>query len=284
MISFTKYADNRKEIKMSDKKEHNYQFTELSVEELTRKLFDTTQLLNESNLALKRSQKQQLEMYLNVSHDLRTPLTVIKNTVEMLIQHHPETSEELDESLSFINNKLDHLNTMVNNILLITSLDSGKTQIHMETINAGHYLEDFFYQIEADELYANRKLVLDVPEDFAYEINIDPKLLAKALEELFTNALRFTTDGATITLSAAPCNSQELLITVADTGCGIPAEHLQDIFERTYMLDTSRTPDEHTGNGLGLPLVRSILSRMNANITCESNLGKGSCFTMHFPL
>jgi len=171
------------------------------------------------------------------------------------------------------------LEALINNLFLLTTLENTAIPFHFEPIGIGMFLEDFFFNCEADKKYDNRELILDVPPDMDAILSIDTAQFIRVLDNLFSNALKYSEDGATITLSAAQSDSA-VTISVTDTGIGMTPEQCEKVFDRSYMASPARTPSAKTGCGLGLSIVKTIVERHGGTITCSSEAGKGSTFTI----
>lgn len=267
-----------------DKKKTEFIKPELSVEELSVALYLASQKLEKLNEELMRSKKELTDIFINISHDLRSPITAIRNSMEYLLSMDSLDSEEALVTLKQMYHKVEYLEQMISDVFLLSSIDSSSNIFHFETVTIGAFLDDFFFGCDADYKYAKRRLCLNVPEDFPYKVTIDCRMLLRVLDNLFTNALKYSKDGASIILSASITGKDTLLISVADTGFGIAPEHIKKVFDRTYMVSYARTPGQSTGCGLGLAIAKSIVENHGGSIWCESELGKGSCFKFTLPV
>lgn len=260
-----------------------FQVPELSVEELTLALYKANHKLSDTILKLKESERMRLELFSNLSHDLRSPITTIRCYVEYLLSFQTLDENEVFLALNQMQDKLLSLDHLMNEILLITTLDSKtKDDLLLTLIPIGSYLEDFFYSCNEDKKYAERNLILQIPDNFNYYVSIDTKLFDRALDNLFTNALKYSKFGDSITLAVYQ-SEDRIIITVADTGIGIEEKYIKKIFERTYMISDARTPDQTMRYGLGLSIASAIISKHNGEIWCESLPGKGSTFYISLP-
>lgn len=257
---------------------------ELSSEELSRALYETSVKLQQANKELTEIHNQQRELFLNISHDLRAPVALAKSSIEAMIIHQPESKEEIHQGLELIDRRISQMEKMVNDIFMLASLDAKRIPFHPEIINIGLFLEDIYYMYDADELFSSRDLALDIPMEFPYDVNLDPDLFTKVIDNLFMNALKFTSDNDTIALSSYPISDDMLCIKVTDSGIGIAPEHVEHIFDRSYMVEDARTPGSNKGHGLGLSIVSSIVELHGGTITCESEYGVGTSFLINMPI
>ena len=257
---------------------------ELSTEELNKALYETSVKLQEANKELTDIHNQQKELFLNISHELRAPVALAKSSIEAMLIHQPDSKEEIHKELDLVYKRISQMEKMVNDIFTLASLDAKRIPFHPEVLNLGLFLEDLFYMFEADELFSKRDLALDFPVDFPYEVSIDPDLFTKVLNNLFMNALKFTNESDTITLSAYPASDNMICIKITDSGIGIKEEHITHIFDRSYMVEDARTPGLNKGHGLGLSIVKSIVELHGGTITCESKYGEYTSFIINIPI
>lgn len=250
-------------------------------EELEKALLQANEELSRANEKLYRQEQERMELFRNLSHDLRAPMTALASTVGLLREKKDMDEKEYQELLDLMERRLKNLNSMLDEIFLLGQMDSPKQVLSMECIDAGVLLEEFYYSCEADAKYAERELSLDLPENFACMVQVDPQKMVRVLDNLFTNALRYSRKGDGIALAAERKNGR-LQIRVSDTGMGILPEDLPHVFERTYRADRSRTPGDG-GHGLGLAIAKSIMERHGGSIWCESVPERGSTFFLELP-
>ena len=213
----------------------------------------------------------------NVSHEIRTPATVIAGFAETLL------SLDLDdktrrEYLSAILRQSETMGRLVGDLLLLASLERAADRLDESAIELQPLLESLVY--EARALSGGR-------HDISLKFEGPPRLMAvpaeieSAVRNLVTNAVRYTPDGGVITVSWR-ARDDEGWLAVHDTGIGISTEHLPRITERFYRVDRSRSRDTG-GTGLGLAIVKRIANRHHASLRIDSEPGKGSVFTLRFP-
>lgn len=267
---------------MSETK-NRFEKPELSVAELSHALYEVNLKLQEANRKLQEQEKQRLEFYANISHDLRAPVTALSNSVEYMLSNKQLTQEEMLETLSIMQKRTNYMEHLINDIFLLSSLDSSDNRVHKEQVDMRFLLEDYFYMCEADSRYEQAKLILAIPDDLQITLFVDPALMQRVLDNLFTNALKYAKNTPHITLGAYIEHNQ-FIIYVEDQGIGIAKKHLTKIFDRSYMIAKSRTPNSQTSSGFGLSIVKSIIEHHNGTISCESDLGKGSRFIIRLPL
>ena len=252
--------------------------------ELERALLEMNEELSKANEKLRRQDVERMELFRNLSHDLRAPMTALVSTIGLLREKRDMEEKEYEELLNLMERRLKNLSAMWEEIFLLGQMENPELKLNLETIDAAALLEEFFYSCEADRKYENRDLELILPRDLNCMIHVDPQKLVRVLDNLFSNALRYSKDGDGITLEAKlNAKGKELLIIVRDTGMGILPEDLPHVFERSYRADRSRTPGDG-GHGLGLAIAKSIMERHGGSIWCESEPEKGSSFYLKLPV
>ena len=217
----------------------------------------------------------------DVSHELMTPLTAMRGYLETVSMRalalDPETR---DRYLSIINDETRRVELIVQDLLDLARMEGGGDSLDMQDVP----LEDLFGRVVArhgrEAALKGVTLKTDVAPG-AEIVSGDPMRLEQALQNLAANALRHTSKGGSVELTAVP-GHKEVTITVRDTGTGIAPEHLAHVFDRFYKADASR-PGEAAGSGLGLSIVKAIIERHRGNISVASGPGKGTEFTVRLP-
>ena len=228
----------------------------------------------------------------NVSHELRTPLTAIRGYAETLLSEDATRTKAQEQFVVKIFNHATRLSRLVSELLELSRLESGdvelkRTPCHLNTFHKP--ILDVF-----EPLLEESGLVLkwEIPESLL-EVNIDQQLFMQVFVNLIDNAIKYTPDGGTITVSAGigmrgafegvDVTSEEIIVRVQDTGIGIPMESQPRVFERFYRVDKGRAR-EMGGTGLGLAIAKHIVRCHNGEIWLESSLGEGSVFHVAIPL
>ncbi|NLO09105.1 MAG: HAMP domain-containing histidine kinase [Clostridiales bacterium] len=256
---------------------------ELTVEDLTVALHQANLKLREANRRLVDSEKKRTELLANISHDLRSPITTLRGYVEYLLSYNLQDHEEVLFILNQMYKKFLSLDYLLNEMFMITSLDALAEMIILIPYQIKKCLVDFFISCEKDKKYAKRRLSLEIPEDFTYYVLLNVEMFERVLDNLFTNALKYSKENDEI-LMQATLRGREITIAITDTGIGIEEDMLTRIFEHTFMISDSRTPEDAKGCGLGLSIASSIMEKHKGRIWCESTLGKGSTFYLSLPI
>lgn len=216
----------------------------------------------------------------SVSHELRTPLTSIKAYAETMLYDKNMTDQTKFEFLQIINEESDRLTNLINGILEISKIESGTIEIIRSRVKAADVLkrgaEELRHVAEKKHIAFNCDIDENIPELLG-----DENKIHSMFTNLITNAIKFTPENGAITVSAK-MRGDELVIKVSDTGMGIPQNDLNKIFGRFYRVH--RPGKQIQGTGLGLAIVREIVLRHDGRIDVESEIDKGSTFTIYLPV
>jgi PAS domain S-box-containing protein len=216
----------------------------------------------------------------SVSHELRTPLTSIKAYAETMLCDKNMTADTQQEFLKIIDEESDRLTNLINGILEISKIESGTIEIVRTRVKAADVLKRGAEELRhvAEKKHITLKCDID---DNLPEFLGDENKIRSMITNLVTNAIKFTPENGAITVSAKMCND-ELVVKVSDTGMGIPKDDLNKIFGRFYRVH--RPGQQIQGTGLGLAIVREIVLRHDGRIDVESEINKGSTFTVYLPV
>lgn len=235
-------------------------------------------------LEAEKTEKIKTEFISNVSHELRTPLNIILNTCRLLtIKIHTSDidKEYFTEKLGYINKNSNRLLRLVNNILDVTRLDSGFIVPYFKSQNIVEVIEDTVLSVVDLAKSHNIEIIFDTCEEEIITA-IDELKIERALLNLLSNAIKFTLPGGTIYVSIK-LNFKNIVIDIKDTGIGIPESYLPFIFERFKQVDSSFTRFNE-GSGLGLSIVKGLITLHNGTINVISSEGVGSTFTIILPI
>ena len=212
----------------------------------------------------------------NVSHEMKTPIAVIKNYAQ-LMQTGSGTEEERLEYARNIEEAAGRLSSLISNILRLNKLENQRIDPEIERYDLCGQLEECILNFE--ELWDEKELELEVDMDENAVIQADKSLMELVWNNLLSNAAKFTGPGGCVAVRQS-VSEEYVEVAVTDTGCGMSKESVRHIFDKFYQGDTSHSKE---GNGLGLALVRRILILMNGEISVVSEEGKGSIFTVRIP-
>ncbi len=224
------------------------------------------------------------QLLANVSHDMRTPLGAILGYTEMLDAgvFTPLNAEQA-EATRAIASSSQRLLDFVNNLLSQAQIETGKIILNATPFKPEKILDSLGSEISLARTQG-LNVATKIDENLPEIILCDPYWLGQILHNLLSNAIKFTPAGGEINIDLLRMDEKKWALRVADTGKGIPLEAQEYIFESFRQVDASLTRETHTGSGLGLSIVNHLVRLMNGEIELESEVGKGSIFTIHLPL
>jgi two-component system, OmpR family, phosphate regulon sensor histidine kinase PhoR len=215
----------------------------------------------------------------NISHELRTPLASIKALTDTLLDGALENQDDAKHFLNQMEDELDSLTQMVEELLELSRIESGRFPLQLESVSSQTLLETSYERLRIQMDRADLRVTISCPPDLPL-VKADPGRIAQVLGNLLHNAIKFTPTHGEIKLSAQ-LGGEELVFQVGDNGVGIPADELQRVFERFYKADRSRSGG---GTGLGLAIARHLVEAHGGRIWVDSIEGRGSTFYFTLPL
>jgi len=227
---------------------------------------------------LKQVDHLRKELIANISHDLRTPLSVIHGYVETIsIKKDTITTEEHEKYLNIILKSTERLKDLVSDLFQLSQLEARQVEPHLETFAIAELISDLTskYQVLANAKKINLKSNI---EDQQALVRADLALMERVMQNLLDNALQHTPENGEIALSVSAKNAQ-VSVAVSNTGEGIPENELEQIFDRYY----TKSSKEATGAGLGLAIVKNILEIHNSVIQVKSKIQEGTTFFFNLP-
>ncbi len=228
---------------------------------------------------LQELDKSKSRFFANISHEFRTPLTLIKGPIEHLEQH-SGTNLSLD-TIKMIRRNANRLLQMVNQLLDLSKIDEGSLKLTFTEGDVFKCLRAATSSFNSHAAQRNIDYKVQIPQGSLWA-SFDRDKLENILYNLLGNAFKFSEDNSSISFLAS-CGKTTLQLVVTDTGKGIPEEKLPLIFERFYQADDRTTRDKE-GSGIGLSLSRDLIKLMGGSINVTSEVGKGTIFTVQFPL
>lgn len=251
--------------------------------------FDTDQpILELSELAktleytkdeLSKTENLRRELLANVSHDLKTPLTMIKAYAEMVRDVTYKDDTKRTKDLNIIIEETDRLNVLVNDILELSKIQSGTQKLTIEQFDLEKFVKNIIKRY--DIMSENKKYKFKVSINKNIIVSADRKRIEQVMYNLINNAINYTGDDKKIIISALELENT-VRIEVKDTGKGIDKEELENIWDKYYKIDKTHSR-EQVGSGVGLSIVKNILINHNCNYGVESIKGNGTTFYFELP-
>ena len=216
----------------------------------------------------------------NASHELKTPLATIKILVESMIYQEDMDPHLRQEFLTDINKEIDRLSSVVGDLLTLVHIDSHKLRLRREMMVFSETVRDTVKRLTPLAKKRKQEIITKISD--GCEMFADPGKLSQVCYNIIENAIKYTPDGGTITVTLKR-TGRDAVLEIADTGVGIPQEDIQHVFDRFYRVDKARSRDTG-GTGLGLSIVQQIVRLHAGSITVESQRGKGTTFIVQLPV
>ena len=232
---------------------------------------------------LEEATHAKLVFFTNVSHDFRTPLTLVADPVEQLLEDKALTPRQ-QSLLKVVHKNVHILLRLVNQILDFRKYENDKLELVRANMNLRVQLQEWSHSFQTLALKKHIHFVLEVNDDRAdYLMAVDAEKMERVYFNLLSNAFKFTPENGTITVTLSTLTKEEggryARLVVADTGSGISVQHIRHIFDRFYQIDVN-----HAGSGIGLSLAKAFVELHGGEITVDSVEGKGTVFTVDIPM
>jgi len=236
-------------------------------------------VLNQMISRLEGAFKRQRQLTADASHELRTPLAVIQASSTLALRK-KRTGSDYRKALESISIEATHMSTMVESLLFLARSDSGNKRLNLDKVNLSDLLTGLVSELEL--LFKGKGLQFRFEALQNLIVRGDRIELKRLFLNLLDNAVKYTLVGGIVSVSAVK-KGDNALVAITDSGIGISQEHIPHIFERFYRVDAARSTDNE-GMGLGLSICNQIVQLHGGHIEVESQLGKGSTFSVSLPL
>ncbi|MFD1848930.1 sensor histidine kinase [Oceanobacillus bengalensis] len=220
------------------------------------------------------------ELFANISHELRTPITYLKGYANALKNNLYKTEEEKQQYLTIIETESDHILRLINDLFDLSKMEEGQANLQRETVNLLEIVETSILKIKIELEKKGLKLVTEINRKSDLLIYADGIRVEQIFINLLVNAIQYTEKGSICMKVWGTKNNVHIVIE--DTGIGIPEEDLPLVFERFHRVEKSRSRD-YGGTGLGLAIVKNLVEIQDGNITVSSKRNKGTKFELSFP-
>ena len=250
-----------------------------NIEEAKSKIEITLNELKIAQAKLQELDQLKSQFFANISHEFRTPLTLILGQIESVMSENINVKEK--GKLQIANRNARRLLTLINQLLDLSKLESGSMELKAEQNNIVSFLKSLFYSFES--LAESQKISLKFESGYQnIPVVFDPDKMEKIFYNIISNAFKFVSSDGEIKVRLNIINSN-VEIRIKDSGIGIPADRLLHIFDRFYQVDSSATR-KHEGTGIGLALTKELIELHKGNISVNSTEGEGSEFIIQLPL
>lgn len=254
------------------------------------RLKDFADKLEKANQELRKIDAMKSEFVSVASHELRTPLAAIKNSVQLMLSGKTgEINENQTKFLSMAERNINRLTNILNDLLNLSKIESGKIELKFEDIELKGIIELIASSLRIQADGKSIQIEVEVPEQLP-AVYGDPEKIEQILTNIIGNSIKFTAEGGKILITAKLLSPEKeggprhtVAVYVKDTGIGIPPEHLEPIFEKFHQVEGSLHRSV-SGTGLGLAITKGLVEAHQGKIWVESEVGKGSTFTFTLPI
>ena len=247
---------------------------------LDSELVGLAEVLNEMFSRLEAQFSRQTRFTADASHELRTPVALLHSQIELALKR-PRTADEYREALETCSRATGRMRSLLDGLLTLARADAGHLALAFQQVELRALVEEVALQHRGDAERGHITLSTTLPGEAVVVLG-DPVFLSRVLANLLTNAIRHTPEAGLIQIALA-LEQREAVLTVADTGCGIPAEDQSKIFERFYRADKARSRASG-GSGLGLAICKSIVEAHSGTINFSSTPAQGTTFVVRIPV
>ncbi len=257
---------------------------EMEVQKRTYQIEQDKQTIFAQSEKLQMLDKAKTRFFSNITHEFRTPLTLIIGPVQQLLTERPPSKVILKRLGGVLKNS-QHLLSLINQLLDLSKLESGQMKVELKYGDLVKYTQELLERFKPLADKKNHRIAF-VANKTGWKTNFDQDKWNKIIYNLMSNAIKFTPKGGAIQLSMGQIQKDEkeiIQITINDTGSGISPDRLTQVFDRFYQVDASTTRTQE-GTGIGLSLVKELVELQGGNISVDSILGKGTSFHIELPV
>ncbi|MBP3931245.1 MAG: GHKL domain-containing protein [Peptostreptococcaceae bacterium] len=242
-------------------------------------LFISIYLTNKSIIPIKEAFEKQKQFIADASHELKTPLAIIKTNTSLVLSHPEDTIKNQTKWINYINSQADRMSELISEMLSLAKMDDAENKLTLVPINMSKIVESMILMFDAVIYENNINLETNISKDL--HINGDKESLKKLFSIIMDNAIKYTDKNGSITVSLFS-DKHKVKMIIRNTGEGIAPEDLERVFERFYRVDKSR--DRETGGyGLGLSIASSIVKEHKGKIYARSKVGSFTSFIVEIP-
>ncbi|MGO4695165.1 sensor histidine kinase [Paenibacillus sp. 2TAB26] len=249
-----------------------------------------SEAFEDMRMKLKQSVEKQLqyeqnrkELVANITHDLKTPITSIKASIEGIRDGVPDTKQKMERYVNTILTKAEHMDQLIDELFLYSKLDLKQLPFTFEEISLGQFIEDYAEDLQFDLQDKGVALTWNIVHSESTNVLADRDKLKRVLTNIMDNAMKFMLDEPKQIAISLCLETDFVRLTISDSGSGISEEALPFIFERFFREDLSRS-QQTGGSGLGLAITKQIIEGHNGSIHAESKLGAGTSMIIKLPL
>ena len=242
---------------------------------INQELFNFVSRKEEEIDELKKLENYRREFLADVSHELKTPIFSAQGFIHTLLDGAINDKVNREKFLRKAAKNLDGLEALVQDIILLSQMETGELKMIMETFDLNHLIKEIFVQLEDKAEERGIKLILDAAQNHIIVL-ADPFRIKQAFINLIDNAIKYGNDKGEVRVGLEK-DKDHVHVTIKDDGPGIAPEHIARVFDRFYRVEKSRSK-EKGGTGLGLSIVQKVIESHNSKVSVTSKIGKGTIF------
>ena len=226
------------------------------------------------------AQQAAAEFVSHVSHELKTPLNSLSAYSELLLDFTSMQEKDIIESINVIHDEAERMAGLINNLLNISMIESGNLKLARKRVKLNDMMQDVLNTMSNLAQTKDLKINLNIPPELN-PLRLDKELFRIAVDNLVSNAIKYSENGSSVTIEVTPLENEQIQIIVRDQGIGISEEDCKKVFLKYYRASNKETASR-SGHGLGLYLAKQIIELHHGSISVESEIGKGTEFTIIF--
>ncbi len=243
---------------------------------------EKTMLVFHDVTRLKKLEQVRVDFVANVTHEIKTPLTAILGYIETLEAGAIEDRETAGKFLKTISRHAQRLNRLLEDLLTLSNIELGEMKFQFEGVALGGVIEGVFNIMELKAREKKLSIEKNIPETLSL-LRADRDRMTQIVLNVLDNAVKFTPEGGTVRIEASETGRDEVVVRITDTGIGVPRDEVERLGERFYRVDKTRSR-ELGGTGLGLSIVKHFMLAHRGRMEIESQLGRGTTVSLHFPI
>jgi len=241
------------------------------------------QKLEDSERTKIQYEENRKDLIVNISHDLKTPITSITGYVEAILEGAVDSPDKINKYLRTVHSNISYINNLIDDLFLFSKLDMQKIDFHFEKVQIKSYLGDVMEEFKFT--LGERGVACDyidrVPEGI--KVNMDGKRIYQVIRNIIDNAVKYGPEVGLNIVTELVTEEEFIQINIKDNGPGIEEEKIKNIFDRFYRIDVERTKDL-ASTGLGLAIAKELVEAHGGKIFVSSVINEGSCFTIMLPI
>ncbi len=237
-------------------------------------------IIDEQRRELEELNRFQSQFFINISHEIRTPLTLILGKADVLKEHDvAKYNRELSKTIDQIGTQSNKIRQIVDDVIDLAKMNSNQVKLNTKKVEISEFLNKLY--ISFDSLFKQHHVLFEYNSSLQAEIDVDTVYLERALNNIISNALKYTPKGGAFIVTLQKESDDTISISFQDSGIGISKKEIEKIFDRFYQADNDINKSQ--GSGVGLAFTKEVIELLNGDISVKSKLGEGTNFKIVLP-